>query len=365
MPNNDPHFDLIGISKVGFTYRKHILIITLIGLIAGIVVSLLSKPIFEAYTIFYTPANNSISKSLLAENNLENFMSFGDEDQIDQVLEMLNSDNLKDKVISKFNLTKHYEIDPDSKYPITKTRDKFKSNTNFKRTDYLAIRIEVKDEDPVLAANIANYITLSLDSIRTTIQQARAKQAYEIIGVQYQKKQQEVDAILMKLSAIREQGVFDYKAQSEVLSEAIVKAQTEVKAEEARVRVYESYQTRLPDTTLIRAKGRLEAARATYKSLKPTVSNFGKLSGKYLELEAMYEKENESLVNLQLRRESAELDFKGVISQKFLIEKATVPEKNKYPNKMLIVLIFTAFSFLIALFIVCYIEFLAPRFKNS
>ena len=363
MEEKDKALNFVEVVKICIHYRKHILIITLIGAAVGLAVSFLIKPKYEAFTIFYTPANNSISKSLLAENNLENFMSYGDEDQIDQVLEMLNSDNLKDKVISKFNLSQHYDIDIAAKYPKTKTRNQFDSNTEFKRTDNLAIKISVKDEDPILSAEMANFISLSLDSIRTNMQQSRAKQAYHIIKEQYQKKQVEVDSILYQLSAIRQTGVYDYKEQSRVLSEAIINAETSVAAEEARVKVYQNYESKLPDTTMIKAKGRLAAAKATYRTLKPTVNNFGKQSGKYLELEAVYEKEKESLANLQIRLESAEVDFKAAISQQFLIEKASVPEKSSYPNKALIVFLFTICAFITALLAVYYLEIVRPKFQ--
>ncbi|MFC5284212.1 Wzz/FepE/Etk N-terminal domain-containing protein [Pedobacter alpinus] len=364
MPNNQANFDLVDVIKLANKYRLHIFLITFFGALIGLILAFVITPKYEAYTTFYIPGNNSISQSLLADNNLENFMSFGDEEQIDQTLELLNSDHLKDKVINQFNLTAHYGIDAAAKFPKTKARAEFKDNVEFKRTDFLAIKILVKDVDAVLAANMANYILVCLDSMRSQIQQIRGEQAYGLIKLAYKKKQTEVDSILKQLSQIRAKGIFDYEAQSEVLSEAIVKAQTQVKAEEARVKVYESYQSKLPDTTIIRAKGKLAAAIATYQSLQPTVANFGKLSGKYLELEAVYKKEQESLSNLQLRFEAAELDYKGFISQRFLVEKAIVPEKSKYPNKMLMVFLFALSAFLISLFTICYINFIAPSFKN-
>ena len=364
MQQQQESLNLIQLTKLGLKYRKHILSISFIGIVFGIIVSFVITPKYEAFTVFYIPANNSISKSVLAENNLENFLSFGDEDQIDQVLEMLNSDNLKDDVINRFNLNKHYQISESAKYPKTKARNQFTKNTSFKRTDYLAIKIEVLDEDPQYAADIANYISTSLDSLRTVLQQNRAKQAFDIISLQYQKKKNLVDSILLEQRKIRAQGVFDYESQSEVLSEAIITAQTSVKAEEARLKVYERYASRLPDSTIIRAKGRFEAAKATYQSLLPSVNTFGKLSGKYLELEALYEIENEVLGNLQLRYENAEVDFKNTTSQKYLIQKASVPEKNKYPNKTLVVILFALSAFLIAYLLAFYLEFIAPKFKS-
>ncbi|WP_017256898.1 Wzz/FepE/Etk N-terminal domain-containing protein [Pedobacter arcticus] len=364
MESKPTNFDLIDVLKVALKHRKHIFLITLIGIVVGIAVAFLITPKYEAHTVFYIPGNNSISKSLLAENNLENFMSYGDEDQIDQTLEMLNSEILKDKVIAKFDLINYYKLGGETKYPKTKTRQKLASNTEFKRTDNLAIKVAVKDEDPVLAADMANYISVCLDSMRTQIRQARGQQAYELIKLQYHKKQAEVDSILKALGKIRAQGIFDYEAQSKVLSKAMIEAQTNVKAEQARLQVYQQNQNHLPDSTIIRAKGRVAAANATYQSIQPTVANFGKLSGKYLELETLLKKEQESLANLQLRFEASELDYKGVISQHFLIEKAEVPEKSKYPNKTLLVFLFALSAFIISFLSVFYLAFIAPRFKE-
>ncbi len=364
MENKHTNFDLVDVIKVALKYSKHIFLITLIGMIVGVVTAFMITPKYEAFTVFYIPGNNSISKSLLAENNLENFMSYGDEDQIDQTLEMLNSEVLKDKVIAKFDLVNYYKLGGNTKYPKTKTRKNLESNTEFKRTDNLAIKVAVKDEDPVLAANMANYISLCLDSMRTQIRQARGQQAYELIKLQFHKKQTEVDSILNQLTQIRAQGIFDYEAQSKVLSKAMIEAQTNVKAEEARLQVYQRNKDRLPDSTIIRTEGRLAAAKATYQSIKPTVTNFGKLSGKYLALEMLHLNEQESLANLQLRFEAAELDYKGVISQHFLIEEASIPEKSKYPNKALMIFLFTVSAFLISFLSVFYLAFVAPRFKD-
>lgn len=356
-------FNLVNITKAGLRYRKHILIITCIGLLAGLALAFIIKPKFEATTIFYPPANTSISKSILADNNLESLMQFGDEQQTDQMLQILNSEELKENVIQKFNLTDHYHIDRDEQYAKSKVKKEFNANADFSRTDYLAVKITITDQDPVLAAGIANYISGILDSIRTNIQQARAKQAYNIIEYQYQQKKKQVDSILRNLALIRTQGIYDYESQSEVLSLAIVNAESQFKAEEARMKIYEANRAALPDTTIIKAKGRLEAARATLKSLRPAIENFGRLSGKYLEYEALYEKERDALANLQLKYENAEVDFKKTISQKFMIDKAEVPEMKASPNRLLIVLMTTIVAFFIGLMIAVYNEIVSAKIK--
>lgn len=358
-------FNLITITKVGIKYKKHILIFTFFGAVLGLILSFIITPKYEAYTIFYAPANNSISKSVLDNNNLEGLMEFGSEEQTDQMLQILSSDEIKEKVIAKFNLIDHYGIDRNSEYLVTKVKNKFEKNADFRRTDFLAIKITITDEDPNYAADMANYVGFILDSLKTNIQQERTKQAFSIVEHQYLLKKKQVDSIQNVLTGFRQKGIYDYKAQSEVLSIAIIKAETQLEEEEARVKVYNANKANLPDTTIIKANGRLAAARAALKSLKPRVETFGKYSGVYLANEAIFEKQKEALGNLQVKFENAKVDFEQRIIQKFIIDKARKPEIKSYPNRALVVILTTITAFLIALFMGIYNEVIMPKFKQA
>jgi uncharacterized protein involved in exopolysaccharide biosynthesis len=358
-------FNLIGITKAGLKYKKHIFLISIVGLVGGLVLAFVIKPKYEASTIFYPSANSSISKSILDNNNLEELMEFGSEDQTDQMLQILNSDQLKEQVISKFDLMNHYSIGKDAEYAMTKVKKQFAGNSDFRRTDYLAINITITDEDPEIAAQIANYVSFIIDSIKTNIQKARTQQAFEIIKTQYFDKKKEIDSLQEVMTKLRLKGIYDYESQSEVLSTAIVKAETQFQEEQARLKVYEQYKTRLPDTTIIRAKGRLEAARAAVSSLKPRIETFGKYSGDYLENEAMFEKQKESLALLQSKYENAFVDYHQTINQKFIIDKAQKPEMKAYPNRLLVVIVSVFSAFLIGLFMAIYNEIINPRLRAS
>lgn len=356
-------FNLIAITKVGIKYRKHILIFSFIGAVLGIIASFVIKPKFEATAIFYAPANNSISKSVLDNNNLEDLMQFGDEDQTDQMLQILNSNQLKESVIKRFDLFHHYQIDKNSDYAFTRVKNKFADNADFKRTDYLAVKVTITDEDPQLAAEMANYITIVLDSIRTKIQQQRTQQALQILKNQYLEKRNQVDSLQKVMTKYREKGIYDYESQSEVLTKAIVKAEGQYQEELAKMQVYDANQSRLPDTTIIRAKGRLAAAKAAMNVLKPRIDNFGKYSGDYLENEAIFEKQKDILSQLQTKYENALVDFDKTINQKFMIDRAEKPEMKAYPNRVLVVIVFVVSAFFIALLMALYQEIIAPKIK--
>ena len=92
-------------------YRKHLVII---GIITIILASIFSAPFFitplyKSTVILYPTASKSISKVLLSDNpgNTKDILEFGEEEQTEQMLQVLNSNKIRDKVISKYDLLNH------------------------------------------------------------------------------------------------------------------------------------------------------------------------------------------------------------------------------------------------------------------
>ncbi len=57
-------------------------------------------------------------------------------DQAEQLLQVLHSEPIRTRIIEKYNLMEHYEIDPEGKYPRTKLYEQFRSNINFRLTEF-------------------------------------------------------------------------------------------------------------------------------------------------------------------------------------------------------------------------------------
>ncbi len=345
------NFSLQGIFETVKNWRKHILIITIIGLVAGVALAFIINPKYEARAVFFIPANNSISKSVLSNTNLDELMQLGSNEQTDQILQLLSSDLLKENVIKKFNLTDHYRVSPDALYRKTIVKRKFDRLVNFKRTDYLAVEINVLDESPQLAANMANYITYLVDSLKTSLQKNRAKEAFDIIKQQFLSKDKLVDSLQNNLEKLRSNGVYDFYQQTNHLNSALLKAETESKQEEARVNSYTANRNAVPDTTFIRAKARLEAAKAAVAMLKPQLTNISKYGNNFIDNQIRYEQEKQILATLRVQFDNARVDYEQSLTQKFIIDKAEIPEMKVYPVRWLVVLISVMSAFFIAVFI--------------
>lgn len=73
----------------------------------------------------------------------KDIMNFGEDEQTEQMLQVLNSNKVRDKVIERFNLMEHYNIDPNQKFPYTKLNKLYDNRIKFRRTEYNAVKITV------------------------------------------------------------------------------------------------------------------------------------------------------------------------------------------------------------------------------
>ncbi len=76
----------------------------------------------------------------------KDILEFGEDEQAERMLQILNSNRIRDKIIQKFNLMQHYNIDPNYKYKYTRLYNEYENKVNFKRTQFMAVKISVYDE---------------------------------------------------------------------------------------------------------------------------------------------------------------------------------------------------------------------------
>ena len=205
-------------------YRKPILIILAVAALCAIIFSapFFITPLYKSTTVIYPTSSNSISKVLISTTyqSEKDIMNFGEDEQTEQMLQVLNSNRVRDKVISRFNLMEHYDI-KDSKYPITKLNKLYDARIKFRRTEYNAVKITVLDSDPELSARIANEIAEIFDSTMNQMQKEVAIEAYRIVEQEYNTLVAEMNMLEDSLNTLRRLGVFDYESQVEMLSQQL------------------------------------------------------------------------------------------------------------------------------------------------
>ncbi|MBT8326526.1 MAG: hypothetical protein KJP21_02305, partial [Bacteroidia bacterium] len=216
--NKEFEFNFVDIISLIWEYKKQLMII---GLIAAVLTAIFTapfiiKPKYKSEVVFYPTTINSIGNAMFTDLNKREAdpLAFGEEEEAENALQLLNSSALQNRIIKNFDLMRHYDIDPEGKSPRTDLGDEMKKNIEFSRTRHLAVEISVMDESPEKAAEIANGIAAIYDSVKTEIQHQVALEALIIVEDQYKSKEKEVWDLRTKLKELGDKGITNYEEQS-------------------------------------------------------------------------------------------------------------------------------------------------------
>lgn len=330
-------FDSTSLAVLIFKWRIPLIIIAVIAIVASVIFSspAFITPLYKSTVVLFPTSTNSISKALLAENSggEKDILEFGEDEQAERMLQILNSNRIRDKIINKFNLMDHYEISPDSKYRNTRLFKEYESNISFHRTQFMAVKITVYDKDPAIAADIANEIATLIDSTVNEIQQERAQRALKIVKTEYFQLQADIKQMQDSLKRLMQRGVHDYESQAEMINRQLA---IEI------------------------GKGNNAAVRR----LENKLSDLANLGGAYVTLTNTLEFDVEQLSLIKAKYKEAKVDAEQVLPQKFVVSKAYKAEKKSYPIRWLIVVVSTFSALFLGLLVIVIIENLDKyRFK--
>lgn len=115
---------------------------------------------YEANTIIYSASKNKAETVQLSDvNSLQN------RNESYTIINWVYSTELLNHLISKFDLYKHYDINASEPDAYSKCFNKITQAINVYLTPYGAVRINAKDKDRFVAANIANEILIQIDKL--------------------------------------------------------------------------------------------------------------------------------------------------------------------------------------------------------
>jgi len=310
-----------------YKWRKPLLIVTLIALLSSIVVSLLIENKYESTVVLFPTTTNSISKALFSENNTgkEDILRFGEEEEAEQMLQILNSDEIRNKIIQKYNLLQHYDIDADDEYKNTKLQKEYENNVTFERTKFMSVEINVLDHNADTASMIANDIASLLDTVKNRMRREVALEALQIIETEYNSQIAYIDELNDSLNGIRKLGIIDVQTQSERLTEQM-------------------------------AIAILQGKNSAVAVLKDRLDTLSKYSGIFTSVQDEITLEQKRLTLIRSKYREIKVDAEKSLQHKFIVNNAFPAEKKSYPIRWLIVVVSTLASFLLALVFILFLE---------
>lgn len=324
---NAQEFNSLNLLELIFKHWKKLVIIAIVSAVLSAAASYLIKPKYKSTVVFFPARQNSLSKSLLSENPSmsQDVLQFGEEEEAEQMIQILNSEVIREKLVKKYNLMRHYDIDPEGKFPITKLRNELDDNIKFSRTEYLSVKIEVLDYDPDTAAMMANDIAAWLDTVKNDIVHSRAIEALKIVQSDLNAKEARIKMLDDSLGTLRDKGVFDYEKQVERLIEAYGKA----------------------------VVGGNNGAATKLQSQLDTLGKYGR-AFVTLRDQLIYDVENLSLI--KKKYDDAKVDAESFMKSYFGVDRAFPAEKKSTPVRWLIVMVSVVSSLLLGIIVLIGLE---------
>ena len=137
--------------------RKIIGIVTGVAAVISVIVSFLLTPLYRSTAVVFPAATSTVSFSE-QRNAKAASMDFGEEEQAEQLVQILSSSRIRDKIVEQFDLMAHYDIAPDDKNKHYKLVKEYENHFFFVRTRYGSIQIDVLGDTSLIPGKTCTLI---------------------------------------------------------------------------------------------------------------------------------------------------------------------------------------------------------------
>ena len=285
MNNQESNLEIKSFLQLLIDRKKILSILILITAIISIIVSYIIPPKYKTIAVVY-PIH---------------LTPYSEESQTEQLLQYLNSIQVRDFVIKKMNLIQHYKIDTTQKEWRSILHYLYKENISFSPTLYESIKIEVRDKQPEKTKQIAECIIQTTDSMILGLKKKIIFEEYNNFQREIDKTQKRIDSLNQLLVNIQNQyNIIDANYQARYLSKKLSNGKLDAESQKM----------------VENLKNKKEYVQILQKEIKKQIKSLGKII---------------------VERDRLEVDLNGDIHFMQVISPPYVPDKKYFPVRWVIV----------------------------
>lgn len=190
--------------------RNTIIGLVIIALLSFLVTSpIITKPAYQSETLIFVPL------IILSKQIEQQGIGFASDREIDAHIQILESGQLKDSLIERFDLGASFGVDTDELGGRNQLHRMIDSRIKIQKTRFSSLSIKVKDQDPAQAAIIANAIVDLGNVIKEAVLYANRQGAEAYARNLYESKLLDIQSLERQMDSIVDLGG-DLIAQSEL-----------------------------------------------------------------------------------------------------------------------------------------------------
>ncbi|PIP54466.1 MAG: hypothetical protein COX07_05185 [Bacteroidetes bacterium CG23_combo_of_CG06-09_8_20_14_all_32_9] len=198
--NMEAYFKNKKIMELVNRWKIHFIAITIISAVIGVFISspVVITPKYKSTAIVY-PVN---------------IYTYSKESTTEQMLQVFNSNDIKEKMLKAFNLGKHYKLDRKDPQFYTYFLNEYDNNVSISKTEYESVEIKVLDENPNIACNMVDSIITFFDQKIAFLHKRKQMEQIQIYNNEMQKKHRELDSLETVMNELRQKyGIMNYSIQ--------------------------------------------------------------------------------------------------------------------------------------------------------
>lgn len=291
--------------KLILRWKYHLAVIVMAAAVASFVFSSewFIRPRFKSTAVLYP----------------SNLIPYGSETPTEQMLQLLQSNDIRNNIIQKYHLAQHYRIDTTSKGAYTRMMAEVDDNITVRKTEFESVKIEVWDTDADTAAMIARDMIAFLDLKARNLQREKSLEVVRIFRTQLDVKQAEMDSLELQLKELRvKYGLLDYEAQAKEITKRYMDA--------------------------VRSGN-----KAAISELDVMMRNLEEKGGEFVSLEDRVKKSRKVFNDIKVEYENAVKDVSKELTYSNIIVRPVPADKKSYPVRWILVSVYTASTFFLSL----------------
>ena len=153
-----------------------------------------------------------------------NLNSYSIETRTDQLLQLLQSNSIRDSLIMQFDLATVYDVDTTVNGGYFALYNEFNDRVEINKTNFESVRIEIVDEDPVRARDLVNAMLKQVNLLARRLQREKSNELLVIAERSLVHAQAKLDSVEARLDTLRvRDGILDYESQVRELTKGYMR----------------------------------------------------------------------------------------------------------------------------------------------
>lgn len=189
--------DAINFIRFLYLKRRTIILTVIAAVVLTGIITFFIPPKFYSFAVVFPTESNKVEDVLKDPK-------FGYDTHADQLLQMLESEQLRDSVVKRFDLVHYYGVDTATIDWKQKLDQEYIEDVTARRTKYMSVVISATTKEPKLSASIVNAIIDYVNEFRSTIFHENRKKALDAAQKAYEDQASTMEDLRKQIYAMKD-----------------------------------------------------------------------------------------------------------------------------------------------------------------